>query len=1110
MKSKHYISIFTIIFIVGIIIFSAIYISFCIKNNIEKNEKILIISFIVFLILFFIILILLFQKKYIKTINNFISTQNKINTLLQHNKTNEIKTLLQDKKNKISSLDKKVSINYEFLLEQNLTYIQQKIDFKNQFENLQFSNEVGRFILTKIEIKDIIIDAYNELGILFQMNTFTIGLHNKNNNSLNIWRINTINNKLQQFSANIDKEESLSIYCLKNSKEIFINDFKKEYKQYHLNPAKVLSLNKSMIYLPLISLTDRTIGIISVKSKKRNSYKKYHLNILKNLSIFVITALENSKIYEQLNSQKVEIIERNEALNQQKEEISNINENLTYQKIELEKAFKDIQLLSKIGQDITSSIKIDEITTIVHKNIVKLLDATFFGIGIYEEKSNKLIFRNVIEKGRFLTPYSVSVERDKTLAVLAFNKFETILINDIEKEYNKYFEKFPKPVHGELSQSIIYIPLAVKGQKLGVLTVQSSEKNSYSELDLNILQSLASYISIAISNANAFEENERHRKEIQKLAQQVEIQLNAVEESDEKMTNIINFIPDPLMVIDKNGKVVIWNNNMEKLTGIKAEKIINKNNYEHSLAFYNERRPMLADILLEPSEKIKKKYSSLKKTDNIISAEGYVPKLNKYLWGSATYLYNSNNDIIGVIQVSRDITEKNKQQNKIEIQKKEILLKQTELHELIEELQTTNLIIEDTNKDLERLSIVASKTDNAVVIMNDEADIEWVNDAFKELHEISQQEFIKKRGRNWYNACYNADIKGIIDVSIREKKSSIYTSKISQNNNKYKWIQTTLTPIFDDNSKLKNIIAVQTDISEIIDAEKEIKKQNKKIRHSIKYARRIQTAVLPPKRFIERTLAEHFILYKPRDIVSGDFYWITRKKTKILIAIADCTGHGVPGAFMSMLGISFLNEITNKIYEKDDVEGLQAAKILNLLKINVIKSLHQKRNAETKDGIDLSLCILDLDTQYIQYAGANNPLFIIREKNENNKIDIPQKYTRTFENKNACLTEVKADKSPIGFSEKYIDKFKDKKFHTKKGDSIYMFTDGFADQFGGEKGRKFLISNLRKLFLEIYNKPMKEQEVILNTTIHKWMDYKRDDGKKHYQIDDILIMGMKF
>lgn len=1058
--------------------------------------------------------------------NQYDNTLDKISNVLEEsikdefNKEMKIESFNDDKN--LDNLVEKLNNSYSVIRKKEIESKKTTERFKNQFEYLKFSNEIGRFILSKLTVKKIIIDVYNELGIIFPMNTFSIGLIDRKKGNLNLWKINAINNRLQQSTESISGDESLSLFCVKNTKEIFINDYKKEHKKFHINVSNTISLNKSMIYLPLISLTDRTIGVMSVKSKKVNTYQDYHLEIFRNLSTYIVNALENSKVYKQLEDQKTEIGERNKELNQQREEIININENLTDQKEKLEDALKDIELLSKIGQDITASIEITEITKIVHLNLEKLIDASFFGIGIYDGKS-KLVFKNVIESNHFLPEFSANIAENKTIATWCFNNFKEVLISDIEVEYEKYLNESPKPVHGEMTDSIIYLPLATKGEKLGVVTVQSYNKNAYSEHDLFIFKSLASYISIAISNANAFKVIENKQAEIQQLASLLENQFDNLQKSEAKMTNMINLLPDPLLGLDNDGKLIIWNKSMEKLTGILAKNILGVKNYEYSLAFYEERRPMLADMLLNPAQKFEEKYSSLNQSNNTISGQAYVSKLKKHLWGTAGLLLDAQGNTLGAIQISKDITETKKQNDKIkeankllseqndeiEKQKAEILESQVELHEMLEELQITNKVIEDANKDLERLSLVASKTDNAVIIMDSKANITWVNEGFTRLYDYTEYQFTHQRGINWLEASYNPNIKDIINETIETKKSSVYISKIEKSAYNTKWVQSTLTPIYDDFNELKNFIVVQTDISETKEAEKEIAIQNKKIRNSIKYARRIQTAVLPQKRFIERTLAEHFILYKPRDIVSGDFYWISRKKTKLLIAAADSTGHGVPGAFMSMLGMSFLNEIANKIFEKSGVEGLQANKILNQLRAEVIRSLHQKRNTETKDGIDIALCIFDLDTQKMQYAGANNPLYLIRNK-KIETLDINTEELKITENEEAILYQIRPDKMPIGISTKQIDGFKNKDFRVKKGDSIYLFSDGYIDQFGGEKRRKFLSSNFRNLLLNIYKEPMVQQEKILDNKMKDWMKYPKLDGKPHSQIDDILVMGLKF
>ena len=258
--------------------------------------------------------------------------------------------------------------------------------------------------------------------------------------------------------------------------------------------------------------------------------------------------------------------------------------------------------------------------------------------------------------------------------------------------------------------------------------------------------------------------------------------------------------------------------------------------------------------------------------------------------------------------------------------------------------------------------------------------------------------------------------------------------------------------------------------------EENLVKQKKEITDSINYASLIQKAVFSPKELIDKLLKSYFILYEPKDIVSGDFYWVNKKNNKIVVIAADCTGHGVPGAFMSMLGISFLNEIINKL------ENPKANEILNLLRKTVKKSLRQTgKYGEARDGIDMALCIIDFENLELEFAGANNPLILIR-KDE--------------------LLEVKPDKMPIGIHFREKESFTNNKLEIKKDDRIYLFSDGYYDQFGGKRGRKFLKKNFKKLLKSIYKKKMEEQKIILKNSLNNW--------KKNYeQIDDILVFGIE-
>ena len=238
--------------------------------------------------------------------------------------------------------------------------------------------------------------------------------------------------------------------------------------------------------------------------------------------------------------------------------------------------------------------------------------------------------------------------------------------------------------------------------------------------------------------------------------------------------------------------------------------------------------------------------------------------------------------------------------------------------------------------------------------------------------------------------------------------------------------------------------------------------------------------MLPPETYINELINENFILYKPRDIVSGDFYWIKQVNQYIVLVAADCTGHGVPGAFMSMLGMSYLNEIVQRR------EITQANEVLNELRKQVKHSLRQHgQRDESKDGMDMALCVIDLKDMQMQYTGAHNPLYLIRDVDGR-----PE------------LREIKADIMPVGFYQGKDKTFTNHDIQLEMGDTFYIFSDGFIDQKGGKDNKKFMSKNFKNLLLEIQDQPMLDQKDVLDKTLTDWMG-------DNSQMDDILVIGIR-
>lgn len=284
-----------------------------------------------------------------------------------------------------------------------------------------------------------------------------------------------------------------------------------------------------------------------------------------------------------------------------------------------------------------------------------------------------------------------------------------------------------------------------------------------------------------------------------------------------------------------------------------------------------------------------------------------------------------------------------------------------------------------------------------------------------------------------------------------------------------------------DLSLQKNEIEIQKQI---------VEKRNRDITDSLNYARRIQHAILKTSLRLEEFFAESFILFIPKDIVSGDFYWVKSKNDKILFAIADCTGHGVPGAFMSIIGTYGLNGFVNESNLTNPGE------ILNEMNDLFKKSFCQSEGAEIFDGMDICLCLYDPATKELNYAGANLPLHILRENSK------PQPTSHiVHSNSSHTLYQLKPNKQPIG----YI--FEDVNYVTHEvklmeNDILYIFTDGYADQFGGVNKKKFRYQELRHQICSMVNLPLQEQRTTLENTFRNW---KGDN----IQVDDVSFMGIK-
>ena len=272
---------------------------------------------------------------------------------------------------------------------------------------------------------------------------------------------------------------------------------------------------------------------------------------------------------------------------------------------------------------------------------------------------------------------------------------------------------------------------------------------------------------------------------------------------------------------------------------------------------------------------------------------------------------------------------------------------------------------------------------------------------------------------------------------------------------------------------IRNFRQKKSAMAEVLIQKELIEEKHLEIQDSISYAKRIQTAILPPSKLFKYHIPNSFVLYLPKDVVAGDFYWMEVVKNKVLFAAADCTGHGVPGAMVSVICNNGLNRSVREF-------GLTKPGLILDKTREIIIQEFAKSEEEVKDGMDIAMCSLEGNT--LEFAGAHNPLWIIRSgANE--------------------VEEIKADNQPIGQFE-HIKPFRTQQVNLEKGDSIYIFSDGFADQFGGKKGKKFKTANFKQLLISIQDKPIEKHEQLIIEAFENWKGNLE-------QLDDVCIIGLR-
>ena len=611
-------------------------------------------------------------------------------------------------------------------------------------------------------------------------------------------------------------------------------------------------------------------------------------------------------------------------------------------------------------------------------------------------------------------------------------------------------------------RSILIVPLITDEKVYGALEFAGFQK--FSESEVKFVQELSLIIARTIFNIKVnertrnllaesqamsnelqeqqeilrqnAEEMEATQEELKRTNHRLEDQIEEVNRTQKRMQLLLENASEVITIYEEDGSIRYISPSVEKILGYSQDEMIGQRDIRYVQEdFVETYEKMYKDLLDRPYESVTVQYV-------------YINKSGDTVWLEATgNNLLSDPAIQGIIVNSRDITERRRAEQEERMRTKMQSLSENS-PDLISRFDMgnnffyINPVIENytgfkpqyfLNKELTSVKLEGNITDQWMQIL----------------------EYVKEHQNK-----YNSEI---------EFSSATLGDRVMQVN---------AIPEFDDKEALESILMVSHDITERKLIELEIQSKNKKITESINYAKRIQGAILPDNQIIDKHFPQSFILYKARDVVSGDFPWFITVGDDIFIAAVDCTGHGVPGALISLIGYFLLNDIvrSRKITEP--------GQILDELDKGVTQTLRQDQdNSKTKDGMDISLCRINLKKKEVAYAGAHRPLYLV---------------------KNDEFEEIKGNRFPIGGGI-FKNQTNFDTYHTEvgAGDSIYFCSDGFPDQFGGPENRKFGPKRLREFIKENYKKNMNE---FYNEIDHEWETWKGDTK----QTDDVLLIGIKF
>lgn len=1083
---------------------------------------------------------------------------------LKHFKAfHELSEILKEKNNEQATKSLQMKLKAEQEEHEKVILEQKNKRLQKYSEDLIQLSEIGKKLTALLSPDEIIKCAYDEINAIMDAPSFGIGIYHESENALKFPNYCEDGEIIGDVTYSLNEKNRLASICFHEDQEIVIDDLEKDFKKWfkeHKAP-KIGRRTASIIYLSF-RISNGASGVITVQSYKKNAYKKHQVNILRNLAVFMAIALENAKLYRNLENT---VAQRTSEIRTQKEKV--------------EQSYRVSSLLSEVGRQLTSSTDFESIFLKLHKHVSDLMDASCFGVRLYHEDTNEIEYKFEIENGVVdREPLFVSMEDHNNYSVICVKNNEIIHINDNKKEFSKWTDEIVVPT-GEMPDSLIFYPMTFGGKVVGLITVQCFQRYAYTEEHLEILKTLAAFTAVSLENVNLVENLEQ---KVEERTTEIRAQKEEVEKTHEH-TQLLNEIgreiTSTLSVADVIEKVYANINklmdasiigvgilNGEELevkgameNGIKLPDFSFDTNDESSLAIQclKARKEISIQNLDEEIHKYVKKDSDTKvggkpksimyiplivkgKGIGTISVQSFQANAyNEYhlniLRNLAVYTATAIENASLYDQMEQKVIERTEEvvKQKEEIEKTyentKVLSKMGQsiisthnlekifdkMHENVNQLMDAPIFsiricdydsheidyryTIESGKRLDPISISMDDYDNySVWCLRNKKDIH-ISDHAKEYHKYTNKIVVVDgelpESLIFCPMMIGSKVIGIISAQSFEKHAySEYHLDILRTIAAYSAIALENANLIHD---MENQVKIRT--AEVVRQKEIIEEKNKDITDSIQYAQRIQNVILPPLTEFQDNFVESFVMFRPRDIVSGDFYWIEEVEDKIYFSVVDCTGHGVPGALVSVVGANSLNRCLMEF------ELREPGDILNKLS-ELVKATFDKTDSNVRDGMDMALCCIDKKTRELTFAGAYNPLWIIRENDDKaheefEDFNVIQKLDKTF-------IEVKSNKRPIGYSFR-AEPFTTTTLKLKENDMIYLFSDGYADQFGGtdeeviaKGGKKFKTINFKDLLMTLSHKPLDDQLQIVEETFDTW---KGDLP----QVDDVCVIGVR-